>query len=504
MELELDKFFSYGNTILPECIPIFCLLIISFIDLISDKITTKKTTIIVYLISLSGLLASLTILIFQWKTEPIISFSGSFQIDSFSRIFQILIVLSSVICIPMALEYIECTIMPISEFLIFILAATVGGMFMCGANDLITIFVSLECLSLCSYLLCSYTKKDIRSNEAAMKYLLIGGLSSSILAYGFSWLYGLSGGETNMQKIVSGISNTQMLNSMGMFIALLCITAGLAFKLSLVPFHQWTPDIYEGSPTPVVAFLSITSKIAGIALITRIFNIVFVFSTNEWINILEVLAISSLILGNLVAITQTSIKRMLAYSSISQIGYIIIGLIANNIDGYASTIIYTFFYTFMNLGTFACVVLFGLRTGTDNIRDYEGLYIKDPLLTISLTLCLLSLGGIPPLTGFFGKLYLFWCGWQSGLYLLVIIALITSIISIYYYLKIIKLMIYSKSERLNPYLQTYLVPPMIFIKRNSIEFTILLCTIASIFLGFFIDPLFYLIRENLELSIFIN
>lgn len=211
-----------------------------------------------------------------------------------------------------------------------------------------------------------------------------------------------------------------------------------------------------------------------------------------------------MILGNLVAITQTSIKRMLAYSSISQIGYIIIGLISNNLNGYTSMIIYTFFYIFMNLGTFACIILFSLRTGTGNIRDYEGLYIKDPLLSISLTLCLLSLGGIPPLTGFFGKLYLFWCGWQAGLYLLVLIALITSIISIYYYLKILKLIIYSKEKRLNPYLQTYIISPSTFSNKNSIEFTIILCTLGSVFLGFFINPFFYLIRDNLKLSIFIN
>nr|YP_009668203.1 NdhB [Bazzania praerupta]QCW58979.1 NdhB [Bazzania praerupta] len=500
MKLELDTFLSHGNTILPECIPIFGLLTIFSIDLVSDG----KNTNILYLTSITSSLLSLTISIFQWKIEPILSFSGSFQTDSFTRMFQIFIVSSSLTCIPMALEYIKCTGMAIPEFLIFVLAATTGGTFLCGANDLITIFVSLECLSLCSYLLCGYTKKDIRSNEAAMKYLLIGGSSSSILAYGFSWLYGLSGGETNIQKIVNGISNTQMSDSTGMFIALLCVTIGLAFKLSLVPFHQWTPDIYEGSPTPVVAFLSTTSKIAAIALITRIFNVIFVFSPNEWKIILEILAISSMILGNLVAITQTNMKRMLAYSSISQIGYIIIGLITNNLNGYSSMIIYTFFYIFMNLGTFACVILFSLRTGTDNIRDYEGLYMKDPLLSISLTLCLLSLGGIPPLTGFFGKLYLFWSGWQAGLYFLVTIGLITSIISIYYYLKIIKLMIYSRNRRLNPYLQTYVVSPSSFMKKNSIEFTILLCTIGAISLGFYINPFFYLIQDNLKLSIFIN
>lgn len=242
MKLELDTILSYGNIILPECILIFGLLIILLIDLIFNK----KTIILLSSISLTSLLISILLLIFQWKTESIVSFSGSFQADSFNRLFQILVALSSMLCIPMALEYIECTGMAISEFLIFILTATAGGMMLCGANDLITIFISLECLSLCSYLLCSYTKKDIRSNEAGMKYLLIGGLSSSILAYGFSWLYGLSGGETNIQKIVNGISNTEMSSSTGMFIALICITVGIAFKLSLVPFHQWTPDIYEG------------------------------------------------------------------------------------------------------------------------------------------------------------------------------------------------------------------------------------------------------------------
>lgn len=195
---------------------------------------------------------------------------------------------------------------------------------------------------------------------------------------------------------------------------------------------------------------------------------------------------------------------MLAYSSISQIGYIMIGLITNNLDGFNSMIIYTFFYIFMNLGTFACVVLFSPRTGTDNIRDYEGLYEKDPLLSISLTICLLSLGGIPPLTGFFGKLYLFWCGWQTELYFLVTTALITSIISIYYYLKIIKLMIYSGNKQLNPYLQAYIVSPIIFAGKDSIQFTILFCTIGSTFLGFFTSPLFHLIRDNLRLSFLIN
>ncbi|THU42590.1 hypothetical protein C4D60_Mb00t15370 [Musa balbisiana] len=207
--------------------------------------------------------------------------------------------------------------------------------------------------------------------------------------------------------------------------------------------HEVRNPLFDSdSPTPVVAFLSVTSKVAASASATRIFDIPFYFSSNEWHLLLEILAILSMILGNLIAITQTSMKRMLAYSSIGQIGYVIIGIIVGDSnDGYASMITYMLFYISMNLGTFACIVLFGLRTGTDNIRDYAGLYTKDPFLALSSALCLLSLGGLPPLAGFFGKLHLFWCGWQAGLYFLVSIGLLTSVVSIYYYLKIINMIL---------------------------------------------------------------
>lgn len=439
-----------GSLIFPECILIFGLILLLMIDLTSDQ----KDIPWLYFISSTSLVLSITALLFRWREEPMISFSGNFQTNNFNEIFQFLILLCSTLCIPLSVEYIECTEMAITEFLLFVLTATLGGMFLCGANDLITIFVALECFSLCSYLLSGYTKKDVRSNEATMKYLLMGGASSSILVYGFSWLYGLSGGEIELQEIVNGLINTQMYNSPGISIALIFITVGIGFKLSLAPFHQWTPDVYEGSPTPVVAFLSVTSKVAALALATRIFDIPFYFSSNEWHLLLEILAILSMILGNLIAITQTSMKRMLAYSSIGQIGYVIIGIIVGDSnDGYASMITYMLFYISMNLGTFACIVLFGLRTGTDNIRDYAGLYTKDPFLALSLALCLLSLGGLPPLAGFFGKLYLFWCGWQAGLYFLVLIGLLTSVVSIYYYLKIIKLLMTGRNQEITPHVQ---------------------------------------------------
>ncbi|YP_009357311.1 NADH dehydrogenase subunit 2 (chloroplast) [Arabidopsis lyrata subsp. lyrata] len=481
-----------GSFIFPECILIFGLILLLMIDSTSDQ----KDIPWLYFISSTSFVMSITALLFRWREEPMISFSGNFQTNNFNEIFQFLILLCSTLCIPLSVEYIECTEMAITEFLLFILTATLGGMFLCGANDLITIFVALECFSLCSYLLSGYTKKDVRSNEATMKYLLMGGASSSILVYGFSWLYGSSGGEIELQEIVNGLINTQMYNSPGISIALIFITVGIGFKLSLAPFHQWTPDVYEGSPTPVVAFLSVTSKVAALALATRIFDIPFYFLSNEWHLLLEILAILSMILGNLIAITQTSMKRMLAYSSIGQIGYVIIGIIVGDSNGgYASMITYMLFYIAMNLGTFACIILFGLRTGTDNIRDYAGLYTKDPFLALSLALCLLSLGGLPPLAGFFGKLYLFWCGWQAGLYFLVSIGLLTSVLSIYYYLKIIKLLMTGRNQEITPHVRNYRISPLR--SNNSIELSMIVCVIASTILGISMNPIIAIAQDTL-------
>nr|YP_009141908.1 NADH-plastoquinone oxidoreductase chain 2 [Xerophyllum tenax]YP_009141923.1 NADH-plastoquinone oxidoreductase chain 2 [Xerophyllum tenax]AIW56462.1 NADH-plastoquinone oxidoreductase chain 2 [Xerophyllum tenax]AIW56477.1 NADH-plastoquinone oxidoreductase chain 2 [Xerophyllum tenax] len=482
----------HGSFIFPECILILGLILLLMIDSTSDQ----KDRPWFYFISSTSLVISITALLFRWREEPIISFSGNFQTNNFNEIFQFLILLCSTLCIPLSVEYIECTEMAITEFLLFVLTATLGGMFLCGANDLITIFVAPECFSLCSYLLSGYTKRDVRSNEATTKYLLMGGASSSILVHGFSWLYGSSGGEIELQEIVNGLINTQMYNSPGISIALISITVGIGFKLSLAPFHQWTPDVYEGSPTPVVAFLSVTSKVAASASATRIFDIPFYFSSNEWHLLLEILAILSMILGNIIAITQTSMKRMLAYSSIGQIGYVIIGIIVGDSnDGYASMITYMLFYISMNLGTFACIVSFGLRTGTDNIRDYAGLYTKDPFLALSLALCLLSLGGLPPLAGFFGKLHLFWCGWQAGLYFLVSIGLLTSVVSIYYYLKIIKLLMTGRNQEITPHVRNYRRSPLR--SNNSIELSMTVCVIASTIPGISMNPILAIAQDTL-------
>ena len=241
--METDNLFSLYNiiTILPECF-----LIVTLISVLIIDVTIKKNTWLSN-IALIGLLSATTILLIQLNqhTQLSTSFLGSFQIDGFSIAFRCLISFSSALCIPLSTEYIRRSGVAMSEFLIFLLTATLGGMFVCAANDLVTIFVSLECLSLSSYLLAGYAKKDVRSNEAAMKYLLMGGASSAILVYGFSWLYGLSGGKLQLSEIVEGLSN-QNYSPVAIWVALICILVGIGFKISAVPFHQWTPDVYEG------------------------------------------------------------------------------------------------------------------------------------------------------------------------------------------------------------------------------------------------------------------
>jgi NAD(P)H-quinone oxidoreductase subunit 2 len=370
-------------------------------------------------------------------------------------------------------------------------------MFLSGADELVTIFVSLETLSISSYLLTGYTKRDPRSNEAALKYLLIGASSSAVFLYGVSLLYGLSGGETTLSAIATGIASGNSSQSLGLVIALVFAIAGIAFKISAVPFHQWTPDVYEGSPTPVVAFLSVGSKAAGFALAIRLLVTAFPLVADEWRFVFTALAVLSMILGNVVALAQTSMKRLLAYSSIAQAGFVMLGLIAGTEAGYSSMVFYLLVYLFMNLGGFTCVILFTLRTGTDQISEYSGLYQKDPLLTLGLSICLLSLGGIPPLAGFFGKLYLFWAGWQAGLYGLVLLGLLTSVISIYYYIRVVKMMVVKEPQEMSDTVKNYPAIRWNLPGMRPLQVGLVLSVVITTLAGIFSNPLFTLANSSI-------
>jgi len=464
----------------PEFIILITTLAIIIIDLVyQDTGWLSK-------IAIGGLILASAGLVFQWLHPVSILFWNSYEINNLTTAFRCLITWSVTLCVVIADEYMRRSGMAIGEFLIFILIATLGSLFLCGANDLLTLFVALECLSLSSYLLAGYSKLDIRSNEAAIKYLLMGGGSSAILAYGFSWLYGLSGGKLQLPELVTTLSQTEH-NIGALSLALVCSLVAIAFKLGAVPFHQWAPDVYEGSPTPVVAFFSVASKVASLALAARVCSFIFPSISWTWGPIVSVLAILTMSLGNLIALTQTSLKRLLAYSSISQAGYLLISLLYA--DQYTPMIVYLFAYLFTNLGAFACAILLGLRTGTDQIRDYSGLYFRDPALSICLTICFLSLAGIPPFAGFFTKLYLFWFGWKNGLYVLVYVGLVTSVISLYYYLRVIKIFITKEAQETSDYVAQYPIGSIFSWPKTNLEYSIVVCVIVSSTLGLVLNPI---------------
>jgi NAD(P)H-quinone oxidoreductase subunit 2 len=478
-----------AGTILPEGIVIATILVVLVGDIVVGRSRSAQWTPYVTIV---GLLAAVVALYGQWNSANPIGFLGAFNADALSIIFRAIIPLSAVGTVLMSIRYVEQSGTALAEFLTILLSATLGGMFLSGADELVMIFVSLETLSISSYLLTGYTKRDPRSNEAALKYLLIGASSAAIFLYGSSLLYGLSGGHTRLTEIAAAIAQSGLGDSIGLVIALVFTIAGIAFKIGAVPFHQWTPDVYEGSPTPVVAFLSVGSKAAGFALAIRLLVTVFPLASDEWHFVMTALAVLSMVLGNVVALAQTSMKRLLAYSSIGQAGFIMIGLVVGTDAGYSSMVFYLLAYLFMNLGAFTCVILFSLRTGTDQISEYSGLYQKDPLLTLALSICLLSLGGIPPLVGFFGKLYLFWAGWQAGAYGLVLLGLVTSVISIYYYIRVVKMMVVKEPHEMSESVENY--PPIQWNLPGlrPLQVGLIFTLVATSVMGILSNPLFTL------------
>jgi len=492
--MDFANFASQLNagTILPEGIVMITLLGVLIVDLILGRTSARW---IAYLATL-GLTAAIIALYFQWDTTNPIAFTGSFNGDDLSIVFRGIIALSAMSTILMSIRYVEQSGTPLAEFIAILMTATLGGMFLSGANELVMIFISLEALSISSYLLTGYTKRDPRSNEAALKYLLIGASSTAVFLYGVSLLYGLSGGQTELSAIANGIATANVGQSLGLVIALVFVIAGIGFKISAAPFHQWAPDVYEGAPTPVIAFLSVGSKAAGFALAIRLLTTVFPIVADEWRFVFTALAVLSMVLGNVVALAQTSMKRMLAYSSIAQAGFVMIGLIAGTDAGYSSMIFYLLVYLFMNLCGFTCVVLFSLRTGTDQISEYSGLYQKDPLLTLGLSISLLSLGGIPPLAGFFGKIYLFWAGWQAGLYWLVLLGLVTSVVSIYYYIRVVKMMVVKEPQEMSDVVKNYPQVRWDLPGLRPLQVGLIVTLIATTISGILSNPLFTLANNS--------
>ncbi len=366
-------------------------------------------------------------------------FSGSVTVDGFAIFFNWIFLIAAVIVALVSYKYLEVAGEHHGEYYSLVLFAQCGMYFLATGTDLITLFIGLELMALCFYVMVGFLRTDKRSNEAAMKYLLLGAFSTGLLVYGFSVMYGLTG-STKLADIASRLSALPAWDPV-VFLAMATTAAGLLFKISAAPFHMWAPDAYEGAPTTVTAYLSVASKAASIAFLVRIFMGPLAASRAAWEPLLALVAVATLTIGNLAAINQTNIKRLLAYSSISHAGYMLLGLVAGNETGINGIAVYVMVYTFMNLGAFLVVV--SLRRKNiigEDLDDIAGLMHKSPGHAVLMLIFLLSLAGIPPTAGFLGKYYIFLALIQTGHYALAVIATLYVAVAIYYYFKIVRSM----------------------------------------------------------------
>ena len=382
-------------------------------------------------------------LIINSSFENIKIFNNSFALDQFSSFMKILILVSSFFVLIMSKKYIQDINNNKFEYPVIMLIAILGMFFMVSSNDLILFYLGLELQSLSLYILASIDRDNLRSSEAGIKYFVLSALSSGLLLYGCSLLYGFTG-STNFQVISNNVGDINI----GTIFAMIFILVGLAFKVSAVPFHMWTPDVYEGSPTSVTSFFAIVPKIAGIAVFIRFMYSPFQNILDQWQYILVFISIASMILGAVAAINQKNIKRLIAYSSISHMGYAIAGISTGTESGFKSTMIYILIYSAMNIGFFAFVFLMK-RSGkyVEEINELSGISKNHPLAALSLLIVLFSLAGIQPLAGFFAKFYIFMSVIESGMYTLAIIGLITTVVSAFYYIRIVKVMYFDNPNK---------------------------------------------------------
>jgi NADH-quinone oxidoreductase subunit N len=455
------------NLFLPEIFLTLSILIALMIGVFfknSYNIVTK----IIY-----GILAALILIILNSFSESFKLFSDSFISNSFTNFFKILILIGTVFILIITQNFIKETKINYFEYPIVLVLSVLGMFIMISANDLILFYLGLELQSLALYILASLDRDNLKSNESGLKYFILSALASGLLLYGCSLLYGFSG-STNFE-VIALKANTE---NTGAIFAMVFILVGLAFKVSAVPFHMWTPDVYEGSPSSVTSFFAVVPKVAGIAVFIRFMQIPFGQLAVQWQTILVFISLASMILGAIAAIGQTNIKRLIAYSSIGHIGYALAGISTNSASGYSSSIVYISIYVVMNLGIFACIFLMK-RDGKycENLNDLSGISKHHPILSISLLIILFSLAGIPPMAGFFAKFYIFMSVIENGMYTLAIVGLLSTVISAFYYLRIIKIIYFDDANK-----------PFDQIKNIGISTTLLLSSVMLI--TFFMYPSF--------------
>ena len=413
---------------------------LSIFSILMIGVFLKKSFNIIFNLSSLIIIVTIAIIISSPNSEKKI-FLESFTRDAFSNYFKVLILLSSLFVLNSSKNFIVENKLDKFEYPIIILLSILGMFFMVSSNDLILFYLGLELQSLSLYILASIDRDNLRSTESGIKYFVLSALSSGLLLYGCSLLYGFTG-STNFDLIASQLNK----ENTGAVFAMVFILVGLAFKVSAVPFHMWTPDVYEGAPTSITSYFAVVPKVAGLALLIKFMFIPFSNILLEWQTIIIFISIASMILGAVAAMVQKNFKRLLAYSSIGHIGYALAGVATGAVSGYESAIVYISIYVIMNIGAFSCLYLLK-KDGQyrENISDLSGISKKHPLLAISFLIILFSLAGVPPLGGFFAKFYVFVAVLEREMYTLAIIGLLTTVMSAFYYLKIIKTIYFDDS-----------------------------------------------------------
>ncbi|CAL8981136.1 NADH-quinone oxidoreductase subunit N [Rhodoplanes serenus] len=386
------------------------------------------------------LLIAAGVLVALMPSETVTTFGGSFVVDSFARFFKLLVLIGSATAVLMSTDFLSTEDRRKFEYPVLIVLSTTGMLMLVSAADLIALYLGLELMSLALYVVAAIDRDRIKSTEAGLKYFVLGALSSGMLLYGASLIYGSTGSVT-----FAGIAQGAAAGGVGLTFGLVFLLAGLCFKISAVPFHMWTPDVYEGAPTPITAFFAAAPKVAAIAVFVRVTMTAFPTVGPQWQQIVVFVSIASMALGSFAAIGQTNIKRLMAYSSIGHVGFALVGLAAGTVEGVQGVMIYMAIYLAMTLGTFAVIIAMKREEGpVEEIADLAGLARTKPGVAFVLGMMLFSLAGIPPLAGFFAKFYVFLAAVNAGLYALAVIGVVTSVVGAYYYLAIVKVMYFDE------------------------------------------------------------
>jgi NADH-quinone oxidoreductase subunit N len=368
-----------------------------------------------------------------------VGYHGQFVSDAFSSFAKILILAGAALALILSLDYNRKNHIARFEYPVLMLLSVTGMMVMVSASNMMTLYLGLELQSLALYVLAAFARDDLRSSEAGLKYFVLGALASGLLLYGISLVYGFSG-TMDFAALAKALSQPASA-SPGLIVGIVFVLVGLAFKIAAVPFHMWTPDVYEGAPTPVTALFSTAPKVAAFALLLRVMATPFGHQLIAWQQLIVLMSIASMVLGSLAAIGQRSIKRLMAYSSIGHMGYAMIGLAVGTPEGVRGVLVYLIVYVFMSAGAFACIIAMQRRgRALEQITDLSGLARTDPGLALGMAVFMFSMAGIPPLSGFFGKLYVFLAAVQGGMWTLAIIGVLTSVVGAYYYLRVVKVM----------------------------------------------------------------